>query len=672
MIRLLLISHYRIFGLMKRIRVLINIVLIGCLEIFLISKNVGLAWTNWIPDTGMIDRIIQSPVTANDLKPPECASLDLQNIITGNGTFFGTTGNDLILGSVIPDVVDGVEGNDCIIGGSGDDTLINGSGTSTQNVLDKFDAVSYNNNYGSQNWTTDWQEIGESDGPVFGDVNIEVSVARGVFTPYTNQDTYIDERNPNKNYGTSEELKVRGQTGDKNLSLFRFDVISIPPDSNVVSAIVYFYATHKISSPVYLHRVTSDWTENNATWNNFNNAYDPNPIGSLIPIANFQIYSVNITNLVQQWVNGLIPNQGVVLIASSGAVESRFASKEYTGTAQDPYILVDISQGGGANTAYTSQDTYLEERFPTNNYGTAAELRVKPYLGDQKRALLQYDLSMIPSGSTVQSAIANFYNTQANNNPVYLHQITNDWTETGATWNNSANAYNPVPIGAFTPASSNQYYPVNVTSIVQQWVNDSLTNHGLMLLAAPNGTETRYSSKEQTGSYQDPYVTIFLAPGGSKQALRIQNANLGAWRQVDLSSALSAQLQMDYLRQGLDDLNDFVSLAISNDGGATWVELTRFTGPSTDTQFQTVNIDISNYLSSFTQIRLISSESMAVDDRIYLDNITITYLGKNQIGAASILLGSAGDDILEGKDAATCYGGEGNDIFIGCSVIFDP
>lgn len=279
---------------------------------------------------------------------------------------------------------------------------------------------------------------------------------------------------------------------------------------------------------------------------------------------------------------------------------------------------------------------------------------------------------MIPSGSTVQSAIANFYNTQSNNNPVYLHQITNDWTETGATWNNSANAYNPLPIGVFTPASPNQYYPVNVTSLVQQWVNDSLTNQGLMLLAAASATETRYSSKEQTGSYQDPYVSIYLTPGGSMQALRIQNANRGAWRQVDLSSALSAQLQMDYLRQGLDDANDYVSLAISMDGGATWVELTRFTGPSTDTQFQTVSFDISNYLSPFTQIRLISSESMAVDDRVYFDNIEITYLGENQIGAASILLGGAGDDILEGKDAATCYGGEGNDIFIGCSVIFDP
>jgi len=65
------------------------------------------------------------PVAANDLKPAECAGLDLANIIE-NGN--GGAGNDLILGSAGLDIIDGGDGDDCIIGGGGLDTLIGGAG----------------------------------------------------------------------------------------------------------------------------------------------------------------------------------------------------------------------------------------------------------------------------------------------------------------------------------------------------------------------------------------------------------------------------------------------------------------------------------------------------------------------------------------------------------------
>jgi hypothetical protein len=392
----------------------------------------------------------------------------------------------------------------------------------------------------------------------------------------------------------------------------------------------------------------------------------------LIPIANFQIYTVDITGLVQQWVDGSLPNQGVMLIATPGAVESRFASREAPGLVQDPNISVDISQGGGTNTVYANKDTYLQESTPNANFGSSTELQVNPVPGNQKRALIGFDLSTIPPGSSVLSAKANFYNTQANSNPVLIHSITTDWTETGATWNNSPNIYDLNPIGSFIPASRNQYYSVDITTLVQQWMNGAIINRGLELIAASGAAETRYSSREQAGNAQDPFLTFILAPGGSLQALRIQNSNKGAWRQVDLSTAWSAQINIDYLRQGLDDLNDYVSLDISTDGGITWLELTRFTGPATDNQFQRISVDISSFLSPYTQVRLLSSGSMAVDDKVYFDNVEIAYTYGNPVGAGSVLLGGPGDDTLDGNFGATCYGGDGNDTFINCAVVIDP
>ncbi len=69
------------------------------------------------------------PVTAEDLKPPNCASLYLTNIVRGSGTLTGTAANDLIIGSAGVDAIDGLGGDDCILGSGGDDSLTGNEGT---------------------------------------------------------------------------------------------------------------------------------------------------------------------------------------------------------------------------------------------------------------------------------------------------------------------------------------------------------------------------------------------------------------------------------------------------------------------------------------------------------------------------------------------------------------
>lgn len=62
-------------------------------------------------------------VDPNDLKPPECAGIYIENLVVGSGSFAGTGQNDLILGSAGPDTIDGRGGQDCILGGAGNDVL---------------------------------------------------------------------------------------------------------------------------------------------------------------------------------------------------------------------------------------------------------------------------------------------------------------------------------------------------------------------------------------------------------------------------------------------------------------------------------------------------------------------------------------------------------------------
>lgn len=63
-------------------------------------------------------------ITANDLKPPECDSIQLvTKVVCSGGNCNGTASNDLIVGSADNDIIKGKDGDDCIVGGDGDDTI---------------------------------------------------------------------------------------------------------------------------------------------------------------------------------------------------------------------------------------------------------------------------------------------------------------------------------------------------------------------------------------------------------------------------------------------------------------------------------------------------------------------------------------------------------------------
>lgn len=56
--------------------------------------------------------------------------------------------------------------------GSGNYSFVIAQTTIINNVLDEFNSISYTNNNGSENWTNNWQEIGESNGVNSGNVRV--------------------------------------------------------------------------------------------------------------------------------------------------------------------------------------------------------------------------------------------------------------------------------------------------------------------------------------------------------------------------------------------------------------------------------------------------------------------------------------------------------------------
>lgn len=108
---------------------LLRLMLLGLAMLILASTIGAVAAANTVPPSRLTDQ--SRPITANDLKPPACAALNLNTVIvcpSGGGICTGSGARNLILGSPNVDDIRGGGGTDCILGGGGDDILDGGGG----------------------------------------------------------------------------------------------------------------------------------------------------------------------------------------------------------------------------------------------------------------------------------------------------------------------------------------------------------------------------------------------------------------------------------------------------------------------------------------------------------------------------------------------------------------
>ena len=169
-------------------------------------------------------------------------------------------------------------------------------------------------------------------------------------------------------------------------------------------------------------------------------------------------------------------------------------------------------------TLQAAGDTTIKLKAPdtTNNFGASTQLIIDRESTDLQRALLQFDLSSIPSNAIVNNATLKMQSTQIGGMlNINVYEMLQSWVEgTGngtagsANWNQSAPAtnwttaggtYNPVAVATLNTNSTGQH-TWSVTSLVQAWVAGSQVNNGLMV-ASPDGGGNRtvtYDSSEGT------------------------------------------------------------------------------------------------------------------------------------------------------------------------------
>ncbi len=172
-------------------------------------------------------------------------------------------------------------------------------------------------------------------------------------------DSYITSAQPSANFGSSVLLPVQAGTA----SYVRLNLGALPPNTAITKATLRLYV-NAVTAPgsFDVYQVDSAWSERGL---NLNNAPPPGASAtggqsvSVTASSLNQFLLIDITPLVQGWLSGTIPNNGVALALTSASGSFSFDSKESVGTGHQPELDVVFSSApestvGGSPTVVPS------------------------------------------------------------------------------------------------------------------------------------------------------------------------------------------------------------------------------------------------------------------------------------------------------------------------------
>ena len=171
------------------------------------------------------------------------------------------------------------------------------------------------------------------------------------------------------------------------------------------------------------------------------------------------------------------------------------------------FVCLVLAVGTACATEVTlSGDTYVNSANPSTNYGGLSNL----YVGNGGTALIQFDLTTLPSGTSsnqISSAKLTLYVNRVNaSGQVQVQQVGSSWTESTVTAS-TAPALGTV-VGFFNPSLAQQYVTIDVTSLVQSWVATPSSNYGIGLTSASGNIVFDSKENDETGHAARLDVTV--------------------------------------------------------------------------------------------------------------------------------------------------------------------
>ena len=363
-------------------------------------------------------------------------------------------------------------------------------------------------------------------------------------------DTYIYAYAPTFNYSAMDSIRL----GLKQYyaALLRFDLSPVPAGAVVDSAWLELYSVGwgGTNMTIEAYRVIRRMDPDQATWNQAaigNDWYLPggndltNDHSGAVEVAFttsglFHWSRLNLTHLVQQWVDGSQVNYGLMLRGPLPPASALFyfASAQHSNSQLRPRLVVHYFVGHdpaatptptatptgtslptwtptptsvqtstevtvtlqmGSNGYTGTDDTQIYAYEPTKSYCNADLIEV----GERRRyaGLLRFNVASVPTNAAVLQATLQLdaIGWSGANLPISAFRLNRPFNACEATWNQAQNG-NPwgiagcestltdreaVPLSTITTTGIGRWHSFDVTPAVQGWVEGSLMNNGVVL-----------------------------------------------------------------------------------------------------------------------------------------------------------------------------------------------
>ena len=182
------------------------------------------------------------------------------------------------------------------------------------------------NSYGNSDWSEKTQTSAGS-------------VTNELFT-YVTSDAWVENTNPNSNYGNTNYLQIAGANGpwggQANI-LLMFILPSIPAYAHSVQSATLRLCeagggntSYPGSIYIYAAPILDSWNGSTVTWNNRPGTWlSTNGQASHNP-NNTSCVTIDVSNVVSDWYNGVRQNRGFMLFSSSNSYSAYYSKEGYS------------------------------------------------------------------------------------------------------------------------------------------------------------------------------------------------------------------------------------------------------------------------------------------------------------------------------------------------------
>ncbi len=173
---------------------------------------------------------------------------------------------------------------------------------------------------------------------------------------------------------------------------------------------------------------------------------------------------------------------------------------------------------------WASADTYITSTGPPTG-GASVTLDVDSPPSTEERALIKWDLSSIPSNAIVSEAVMTLTNADAGNLSMTVVRCLRDWDNVAATWTaySSGNAwgssgakaagtdYDATVLATIASGAINTQKTADITSTVQDWIDGTNPNNGLLFFDSGTSLSGQWHSIEAAIKARWPFLEVFYS-----------------------------------------------------------------------------------------------------------------------------------------------------------------